>query len=339
MKRVGYLFPQVAHFEALIQASKRAKQAGGSKLTLDAAQFYADRESRCLALRDQLLTETYLPGPYHSFMIHEPKARLISAAPFVDRVVHHSLCAVLEPYLERFAIGDSYACRKDKGLHKAITRAQSFSRRYSCFLKLDIQHYFETISHRVLKKQLSKRFKDERLLRLCAKIIDHGAPGSLKGFGLPIGNLTSQHLANFYLSHLDRYIKQDLNVKGYVRYMDDFILFSHRFSELKQWKKDIESFLETTLELSLKKRSERLDWVRSGVPFLGARIFKGLTRFDQGRKKRLCAKLHHLHSLYDYELTELSMHQYNSLRSWATLTNSEALLNSWYKTWPLTNEL
>ena len=151
MKRKGYLFEQVVDFESLLQATRRAARAGGSGLTAEAARFVADLEASCLSLQRELLSGSYLPGAYRTFMIHEPKPRLISASPFKDRVVHHSLCAVLEPHFERLAIYDSYACRRGKGLHRAVDRAQRFTRRFSAYLKFDVQHYFETINHEILK--------------------------------------------------------------------------------------------------------------------------------------------------------------------------------------------
>ena len=181
MKRIGGLFEQVVSFQALVEATRRAARAGGARLTNEAASFCADLELHCLELRRTLLCGEYRPGDYHTFMLLKPKPRLISAAPFIDRVVHHSLCAALEPHLERHAIFDSYACRQGRGLHRAIARAERFSRRFKVYLKLDIHHYFETIHHDTIKTLLRGRFKDERLLKLCELIIDRGAPRLTKG--------------------------------------------------------------------------------------------------------------------------------------------------------------
>jgi RNA-directed DNA polymerase len=335
MKREGDLFERVTSFEALIEATRRAARAGGSGLTLDAARFVSDLEVRCLSLRHTLLNGDYQPGAYRTFMIHKPKPRLISASPFVDRVVHHSLCAVLEPHFERFAVYDSYACRRGKGLHLAMDRAQRMTRRFSVYLKLDIKHYFETVSHEILKALLRRRFKDPHVLSLCDRIIDHGAPGSPAGLGLPIGNLTSQHFANVYLSALDRFIKQDLRVKGYLRYMDDFILFADDFATLRGWRDDVRDFALKSLKLTLKDRAERLDWVSSGVPFLGVRIFRSERRFDRGRKRRLRARLHHLSRLESDEVNEAVVARHASLRSWARVADSDGLLSSWQRRWGL----
>lgn len=338
MKRATQIFSEVSDFHALIAATRRATLAKGSRPTREVASFCAALEPNCLTLRRALISGAYQPGAYRSFMIFEPKARLISAAPFVDRVVHHSLCAALEPHFERFSIYDSYACRRGKGLHLAVERAQRFSRRFSVFLKLDIQHYFESASHHTLKLMLRRRFKDRPLLDLCDLIIDRGAPGSQQGNGLPIGNLTSQHFANFYLSHLDRFIKQTLRCKGYLRYMDDMLLFSDDFKTLREYREKISTYIQGELQLNLKTSAERLDWVTSGIPFLGLRISPRVIRFDSGRKRRLRARLSHLNRLSSVEVSDHEVASAISLHSWANLADSRGLLESWYGAWGLRDD-
>lgn len=335
MRRAINLFQKVTSFDALLKATERAKKACAPSPPLDALLFYVERERECLKLREVLINQSYEPGIYRTFMLFEPKPRLISAAPFVDRVVHHSLCAALAPTLENYAIFDSYACRKGKGLHKAVARCQHFSRRFTVYLKLDIHHYFESIDHQVLKNQLKHRFKEQRVLGLCEQIIDRGAPGSLAGKGLPIGNLTSQHFANYYLSFLDRFIKQDLRCKGYLRYMDDLVLFADDFATLRQFRHEIDDLLTHTLHLKLKERAERLDWVSSGVPFLGLRIYPDRIYFDQGRKRRLLARLRHLNLLDPQDIDDTVLAQAASLYAWADLADSTGLLSSWHRSFRL----
>ena len=190
MKRTGYLFEKVADFGALRQAAYRA--AKGKRLSREGAEFMVHLESEVLRLEKELEEGTYKPGSYRTFTIYERKPRRICAAPFRDRVVHHALCAALEPSLESYAIFDSYACRPGKGSHQALQRVRYFSRREDYFLKTDIARYFDTINHNILKGLLQRRFKDGRLLALLEQIIDHGPPGMEPGKALPIGNLTSQ---------------------------------------------------------------------------------------------------------------------------------------------------
>ena len=109
-----------------------------------------------LRLQEELLNKTYRPGPYHSFYIHEPKKRLISAAPFRDRVVHHALCWLTEPIFERRFIDDSYANRVGKGTHRALDRCTYFSRRYRYVLQCDIKQHFPAIDHAILRASLAK---------------------------------------------------------------------------------------------------------------------------------------------------------------------------------------
>ncbi len=246
MKRTGHLFEQVADFHALCAAARRAARGKGG--TQSASSFLFHMEGEVLQLQREILDGTYRPRQYRTFYISDPKPRTISAADFRDRVAHHALCAILEPLFERTAIEDSYACRAGKGSHLAVQRAQYFARRLGRFLKLDIRKFFETLDHDVLKAALRRIIKDERLLELTGRIIDHGAPGSPRGRGLPIGNLTSQHFANFYLGPLDRFIKQELRVLGYVRYMDDFLLFSDSKEFLRQAHRRICEFVESELK-------------------------------------------------------------------------------------------
>ena len=336
MRRVGYLFEQIADLGALIEATRRA--AKGSQLTEEAAAFCADIEPNCLSLRRELINGHYHPGPLRTFLIHQPKPRLISAAPFRDRVIHHALCAALEPQLDKQAIHHSYACRPNKGLHKAIDYAHTLCKTHSTYLKLDIHHYFETIDHTTLKQLLRRRFKDQRLLTLCDTLIDHGAPGSPLGKGLPIGNLTSQHLANFYLSYLDRHIKQDLKISAYLRYMDDMLIFANDLNTLREWRAHIDHHLTHTLKLTLKQSAERLDWTQSGVPFLGLRLTPDRTRFDKSRQRRLRAHLKHLTRLPPHTLTPAHLARAASIYSWAKLARPPSLLQSWHRTWTLNDD-
>ncbi|MCX7422021.1 MAG: reverse transcriptase domain-containing protein, partial [Planctomycetia bacterium] len=140
------------------------------------ATFHFELERELLRLQDELTSKSYQPGPYREFMIYEPKQRLISAAPFRDRVVHHALCGVLEPLWEPCFISDSYACRKRKGTHAAVNRFQSFAKQYRYVLKSDVRKYFPSIDHQVLKQLVAKKIKDPDVLWLANRIIDHSNP-------------------------------------------------------------------------------------------------------------------------------------------------------------------
>ena len=289
MKRFGFLFDRVCSFGALSTSAKKA--ATGKKTKPRVAQFLYDLETEVIDLEKELLSKTYRPLPYRTFEVHDPKERRICAADFRDRVVHHSVCSVMEPIFERSYITDSYACRKDRGMHRAIKRAQVFSRRYLYFLKLDVKKFFDSVDHDVLKSQLRRKVKDRDLLGLMDLFIDHPVPWTDPGKGIPIGNLTSQHFANFYLSGLDHFIKAYLRIKGYLRYMDDLVLFAGKKGTLWDAKGRIEHYLREKLQLHLKPDAVLLAPVLQGLPFLGFRVFPGVIRISRKGWRRFRNKV------------------------------------------------
>ena len=193
------------------------------------ARFSLDLEQALLELQQELGSGAYTPGAYRQFTVYERKPRVISVAPFRDRVAHHALMNVLEPLLDKRFIPDTYACRKDKGVHRAVDRYQQFARDYAYVLKLDIARYFPSIDRAILGQQLARRIKDKAVLCLLHRIIDNGPetrepaqffPGddlvsvSERERGLPIGNLTSQFFANLYLDEFDHWLKETKRVGG-----------------------------------------------------------------------------------------------------------------------------
>lgn len=288
-------------FDNLLLAYRKA--AKGKRGLADVAEFEFRLEENLLQLQQELQDQTYQPGKYHSFYIHDPKTRLISAAPFRDRVIHHALCNLIEPVFEKSFISDSYANRIGKGTHKAIDRAQQFSRRFNYVLTCDIRQFFPSMDHeillRVIASVLRKAMPEEagrlpqredrpprnEIMWLIQKILQSGA-GILqeeydmvyfKGDslfavnrprGLPIGNLTSQFWANCYLNPFDHFVKRELNSKGYVRYVDDFLLFSNSLQELGAWRKKIIQRLHY-FRLNLHEAKCQPRPVSEGIPFLG----------------------------------------------------------------------
>jgi retron-type reverse transcriptase len=295
MKTFKHLYPLVTDFDNLRRAFKNA--ARGKRSRPDVAAFEYDLEENLLKLQEELRAQTYTPGPYYNFRIYDPKPRLISAAPFRDRVVHHALCNVIEPIFERRFIHDSYACRVGKGTHAALDRAQHFARRYPYVLKCDLQHFFPSMDHAVLRAQLGRVIADERAMWLVDRVLDSGAgihageieleyfPGddlfaANRPRGLPIGNLTSQFWANVYLNPLDHFVKRELKCGGYVRYVDDLLLFAHDKPTLHAWRHAVVDFA-ATLRLRLHEPESVVVPVSTGIPFLGWRIYP-----DHRRLKR-----------------------------------------------------
>ncbi|MDX2245132.1 MAG: reverse transcriptase/maturase family protein [Bacteroidia bacterium] len=294
MKRWGNLIGEVADFGNLIRATRKAQR--GSRKSPEAAGFVFNMEKECLRLREELLSGTWEPAAYRYFSIQEPKYRIISAASFADRVVHHALVNVLEPIYEKVFIYDSYATRKEKGVHKARERAQMFLRKAEWFLKADVQKYFDSIDHDILLSILCRKIKDEKLLAILEKIIRHGGTN---GKGLPIGNLTSQFLANVYLDPFDHFVKETLCVQGYIRYMDDWVIFSEEKAELKTWKKATEGYLHTHLQLTLNPSSTFLNQKLNGLSYLGARIYPGLMRIHRENFRRVKGRLRRIYAEYN----------------------------------------
>src|SRR5271167_3950754 len=171
MKRQGNLWEQVISFEALLHAADTARK--GKRFRPAVASFHFDQERALWKLHEEMTTKTYRPGAYRSFFIYEPKKRQISAAPYRDRVVHHALTGVLETIFEKTFIADSYACRKGKGTHAAVDRCQQFARRFRYVLKADIQKFFPSLDHEILKALLARKIKDPDVLWLVNQIIDH----------------------------------------------------------------------------------------------------------------------------------------------------------------------
>lgn len=286
MKRAGNLLGRIAEPENLRLAYLKA--ARGKRGKAEAIQFAARLDENLRALRGQILAVEPDVGHYHFFTVHEPKERTICAASFPERVLQHALMNVCEPVWERFAIFDSYACRTGKGLHRAVRRAQEFASRFPWHLKLDIRKYFDSIPHEPLLRLLERRIKDKAVLRMVAAIV--GTYSAAPGRGLPIGNLLSQHLANFYLGHLDHWIKETLRVRGYVRYMDDFILWADDKAGLQGHLKAICGFLAVELQLDLKDNVQ-LNRSARGVPFLGFRIFPRRLTLGPHARRRFARKV------------------------------------------------
>ncbi len=281
------LFDGIASFEALHAAALRA--AKGKRSKPGVAAFLANLETEVLQLERELQQGRYKPGGYRKIEIFDPKHRVVSAAPFRDRVVHHAWCAVCEPVLERGFIHDSYANRVGKGTHRAVARYERFRDRFRHVLRGDIFRYFPAIDHEILKRDLRRRIGCERTLALADRIVDGSNrqepvrllfPGDdlltplQRRRGLPIGNLTSQLFANVYLNPLDHYCKEVLRAKGYLRYVDDFAVFHDDRGQLEEWRDRIETFLQGR-RLRLHPRKTEIVATQEPAKFLGFVLLPG----------------------------------------------------------------
>jgi retron-type reverse transcriptase len=303
MKTYKDLFIKIVSFDNLLQAAHRA--AKGKRERACVLIFFYKLEDNLYRLREQLLSGTYKPGEYDTFYIYQPKTRMISAAPFRNRVVHHALIKIVGPLLERGFIFDSYANQKGKGTHKAIFRYQDFLQKYRYVLKCDIKKYFPSIDHDILKNLVRKRIACPPTLGLIDTIIDGSNPQEKvyhyflgdtlftpteRPRGLPIGNLTSQVFANYYLDPLDHFVKETLRCRAYVRYVDDFVLLADSKSQLWEWKREIARFLQSH-RLKLHPRRCQVYPAKAVNRFLGQVVFRTHRRLPSENVRRFAKRL------------------------------------------------
>jgi len=279
----------------LWNAYKQASRGKRSQPTV--AAFEYDLESNLIDLESELRSGRYQPGGYRNFLIQSPKRRLISAAPFRDRVVHHALMNIIAPHFERQFIHDSYANRVGKGTHRALDRCTYFLRRYKYVMHCDVRQFFPSVDHEILKDILARSIVDGNVLGLADKILASGAGvntteseivyfpsddlfAGFRSRGLPIGNLTSQHWANVYLNELDQYTKRVLKCRAYMRYVDDMLFFANHKHQLQEWRSAVIAFLQR-LRLNLHEKRAQPRPVHTGVSFFGFTLFP-----DHRRLKR-----------------------------------------------------
>ncbi|MFA5780598.1 MAG: reverse transcriptase domain-containing protein [Elusimicrobiota bacterium] len=271
------VFSKITEFKNILLAAKLAQRRKREHLSVCKFNFYLENE--LLKLKEEIMSGTYKPGSYHHFTIYEPKIRDIGVSLYRDRVVHHILCNVLEPIIDRRFIYDSYACRKNKGTHKALDRCEKFMKRIcrinfasAYILQCDIKKFFPSIDRDIMYKLCRKHIEDENILQLIKLIIN---ANDNKQTGLPIGNLTSQFFANIYLNELDHHIKHNLRQKYYLRYMDDFLIFGNDKKRLWEVRESINKFLAEKLKLELHPKKSTVYPVKCGVSFLGWRLLPG----------------------------------------------------------------
>ncbi len=281
MKSSRLSLPDIAQWPNLMQAFTRA--ALGKRGRGDVEAYRANLEQEIEALQNGLLTGTYPVGIMRAFSIRDPKPRLIHAPCFRERVLHHALMAEMGPIMDQSLHPHVFACRVGKGAHAAVAQAQRFARRFPWYLQIDIRHYFPHIDHVVLLNLIARRFRDADLLALVRRII--AAHEASPGKGLPIGALTSQNFANFYLGQADRHITSHPESGGYVRYMDDLIWWAHDRRAARAVLDSVRPLIEGTLKLPIKQ-PVRLGRSQDGLAFCGFRIFPYRLLLSKRRKRR-----------------------------------------------------
>ncbi|MEM9089864.1 MAG: RNA-directed DNA polymerase [Cyanobacteria bacterium P01_F01_bin.53] len=328
MKRYGDLWPQIIEFENLLLAARKAQR--GKRFRDNVLAFNYNREQELLRLHQSLKAQTYQPGKYQTFQVYSPKPRLISAAPYRDRVVHHALCNIISPIFERTFIFDSYANRTGFGTHRALRRFTHFARTSRYVLQCDIRKYFPSIDLDILKGLIRRKIKCPDTLWLIDTIIDGSNPQepSIEHFpgdtlltplnrrkGLPIGNLTSQFFANIYLNGFDHFVKETLKAPKYLRYVDDFALFSDDRDYLAAARLAIENYL-TTLRLKIHPIKSQLFEACHGANFVGFRVLPDRIRVRNDNLRRARSRLKALQNAYAHDRISF-VRLTQSLQSWA----------------------
>jgi hypothetical protein len=308
MKQPGLFDPIIpADFtEMLFQAYFDCRR--NKRNTPSALKFELHFEKYLFELDNEIRNGTYQPGRSTAFVVTKPVKREVFAAPFRDRVVHHWLIKKLEPLFEELFIEDAYACRSGKGTHFGIQRIRNFI--HLCaqehmgeayVLKLDIRGFFMHISRPLLFEKLKYFLRTQHqsedllfILDIAGRLIFNDPTKNciIKGdlslwddlprdkslfyapadCGLPIGNLTSQVFANFYLNDLDHFISKNLQIKYYGRYVDDFVLVHHDRRYLAYLITRIENYLKAELMLQVHPKKRYLQHYTKGLSFLGVMI-------------------------------------------------------------------
>ncbi len=280
MKRCKVTLAQIADLNTLYRAFWRVAQ--GKRRRPEVRAFEENLDARLTALSREILSGAVRVGRQRKFRIFDPKPREISAPCFRERVLHHAIIEHIGPTLEKTAVFDSYACRKNKGTIKAVQRAQHHARRFPWYAQIDIKRYFKSIDHAILKTLLRRRLKHEPLLELLDKIIEAGADGP--GRGLPIGALTSQTFANFYLGGFDRFFLERCKVAAMLRYMDDVVWWTHEKAHAELVLQQAANFLKSERALTIKA-GYKVQRSKAGIHLCGFHILPGRIRLGRRRRK------------------------------------------------------
>jgi len=282
MKTYNNLYETLYSLGNLTLAWRNARE--GKTKTLNIIEFEKNLQRNLLQLHYELKNKTYKPRPLTTFVLRDPKTRVISKSDFRDRVVHHALILIIGHIFEKQFIYDSCANQKEKGTLFALKRLDYFigkickgSVKGFC-LKADIKHYFQEIDHEVLLKIINKKITDKNTLWLIRQILNNtksinweGGGKCLKG--MPLGNLTSQFFANVYLNEFDKFVKHELRTHYYIRYVDDFIILHKSKKQLEIFKEKIDKFLSEKLKIKLHPQKSRIIPISRGIDFVGFRNF------------------------------------------------------------------
>jgi len=326
MKTYKNLYQKLCGYDNLHLAFNKARKHKTQKQYV--IDFQKNLKNNLLQLRADLLFHSYKPKPLETFILRDPKTRKISKSDFRDRVVHHAICSIIEPILEKKFIHDSYANRKGKGTLAAIKRFEHFKRKVSknqskisdgknikgYVLKADVRHFFDTVKHDILIKILKRNIKDPKFIWLI-KIILSNHQAAKQGQGMPLGNLTSQFFANVYLNELDQFVKHKLKAQHYIRYVDDFVILHRSKEVLEEYLKQADSFLQIKLDLQIHPDKSKISLLYQGTNFLGLKIFSYHKILQKRNSRKFNNKLKMLCKQYKEQSIDYDK-IYNFLEGW-----------------------
>jgi RNA-directed DNA polymerase len=309
MKRLGYLYEKICTLDNLILAESKARKGKTNKK--DVIEFDLNKHKNLLELQKLLINQEFKNSEYHVFTIFEGKERIIYKLPYYpDRIVHHAIMNILEPIFINSFTSNTYNCIKGRGIHKGLLKLnktlQNKNETTYC-LKLDIHKFYPNVNHVILKKLLSRKFKDKKLLNLLYIIIDSAS-------GLPIGNYLSQFLANFYLSYFDHWLKEELKIKYYFRYCDDLVMLLNSKEELHIIKNKIRDYLKIKLDLNLKPNWQIFPVNSRGIDFLGYKSYHNYILLRKSIKNRFI-------KMVKYNYNSKSLASYNGWLKWCNSKN------------------
>ena len=282
MKRIGNIYKDICNLGMIDAADSNARKG---KHNYGIKRYDKHKEEYDKKLLDSLSNHTFKVSEYDVFKIYEPKERLIYRLPYYpDRIMQWDLMLTLEPIWTKIFIKNTYACIKGRGIHKCakdVRKALDKDRRGTRYcLKLDIRKFYPSIDHDILKQIVRKKIKDKDLLIELDKLIDSSP-------GVPIGNYTSQFLANLYLAYFDHWVKEVLKVKYYFRYADDIVILDDDKDALRVLLEKIKIYLNSNLKLHVKPNWQVFPVDSRGLDFVGYVFFHNRTRLRKGIKLRV----------------------------------------------------
>ena len=321
MKRDAITLHDLAERDNLLLATWKA--ARGKRERPAVVRFLNDLDVHLDSLAQDILDGRSPLGRFRRFIIHDPKRRIITAACFADRVLHHAILNLAEPRFERMLVDSCYACRPGKGVHAAVIAVQRNLQRWPWFVQVDVDGYFPSIDHALLKALLARRFKGAGFLGLLGRIIDSG-DAATPGRGLPIGALTSPHFANAYLDTADRFLLGHGGVHAHVRYMDDIVWWCPSRAAALASLDALSGHLWRQRRLRLKP-SWHIGRSSRGLAYCGFRVRPGVVLASVRKLKRYREGLSRVNAAQSGGLASIAQAQRAHDGLLATLTGAQTL--------------